>query len=403
MEFQKKLFKFFPPPAFLTTRSAGLAISETALRVVLFSENKGKPVLDIYAEKQIPAGVIEDGEIKDPEQLKNLLKAFRDENELDFVRASIPERKSYIVRMEIPRVKNAEIREAVEAKLEEYVPVAASEAVFDYDVLGITGTNCDMLDLEVSVIHRKVAENYLRVFEGSGFILSSFENEAQAIARAVVSPKDLGTTMIVDFGDARTGIFMVTKGSVDFTTSIDMGGKNLEKMFQEKFSLKPNEVQDIKRNFDCNAYLVNEEKEETAALMSYVSALRDEIGKHFIYWQNHKDANMVDTDIEKVILSGTEATLGGLAQYLRTSLNAPVELANVWVNVFDFNEYIPEITRRDSFKFASAIGLALASERTVLHAKEAQRAEEAVLVNEPIEEENEKPKEPSSNKKITAV
>jgi type IV pilus assembly protein PilM len=361
MELQKILFKFFPPPEFLQTRSAGLSISEDAVRVIEFDEHKGQPFLSHFGEQELPEGVIKDGEIQKPEELQKILRAFRKKHELNFVRASISERKAYIVKMEIPRVENSEIRSVIETHLEEYVPVSVAEAIFDYQILKEANTPKDSLNLEVSVIDEKVAESYLQVFEETGLTITSFENEAQAVARAVIPEEEKDTCMVVDFGGSRTGIYIIVNGSVDFTTSIDMGGSSLNQLFKDKFSVEKNEARKIINEFDCNAFLENEENEKTAVLMSFISAFRDEIRKHFFYWQTHKDASSQEGEIQRIILTGSESVLKGLPQYMAGGLNAPVELADVWGNVFDFNEYIPDVSHRDSFRYGGAIGLAIPS------------------------------------------
>ncbi|HET8575365.1 MAG TPA: pilus assembly protein PilM, partial [Candidatus Paceibacterota bacterium] len=285
----------------------------------------------------------------------------RKEHDLHFIRASVPETKSYIVKMELPRVADAEVRDAVEIHLEEYVPIPSRESVFDYKVLGFSGRDCSRMNLEVSVVHERTIQGYLEIFGGTGLTVASFENEAQAVARAVVSKNDPSTCMIVDFGAFRTGIYIVANGSIDFTTSIEMSGNMLSNMLRGKFLLSPEEIEEMKRTFDCNVFLLNEEQEAAGALMSFVSAFRDEISKHFVFWQTHRDEKNDVDKIQKIILTGSESILTGLAQYLSGSLDISVELANVWQNVFDFNEYIPEIGKRDSFQYSAAIGLALPS------------------------------------------
>ena len=58
-------------------------------------------------------------------------------------------------------------------------------------------------------------------------------------------------------------------------------------------------------------------------------------------------------------LGGGDSNLTGFAEYLATGLMAPVELANVMVNVNSLDRYVPEINFRDSLSYATAMGLAL--------------------------------------------
>jgi hypothetical protein len=59
------------------------------------------------------------------------------------------------------------------------------------------------------------------------------------------------------------------------------------------------------------------------------------------------------------VLCGRDAGLVGFEEYLSFPLKIPVEVANVWQNVFSYNDYVPPISFLDSLDYASAVGLAL--------------------------------------------
>ena len=95
-------------------------------------------------------------------------------------------------------------------------------------------------------------------------------------------------------------------------------------------------------------------------LMSTVSILKDEINKHYVYWNTHLDQDGEKRPkIEKVLLCGGDSNLAGFTDYLLSGLKTEIELANAMVNVNTFNHYIPEIEFSDSLSYATAIGLAL--------------------------------------------
>ncbi|NDF13372.1 MAG: hypothetical protein EB060_11240 [Proteobacteria bacterium] len=54
---------------------------------------------------------------------------------LSFVQVTLPEDKAYIFRTSIPKVSEAQVRQAIEFQLEENVPLSPAEAVFDFIVL----------------------------------------------------------------------------------------------------------------------------------------------------------------------------------------------------------------------------------------------------------------------------
>jgi len=164
--------------------------------------------------------------------------------------------------------------------------------------------------------------------------------------------------MIVDFGQTRTGIFIISKGSVTFTSTLDVGGITLNNMIAKNFKITTDEARRLKEQYGLQRNVAN--KEIFSVLLNSASILRDEIVKHFIYWNTHKnDRGENNPPIKKIILCGGDANLLGLPDYLSVSMKSPVELANAWVNIVNTKEYIPEISFRQALSYSTALGLAL--------------------------------------------
>lgn len=94
------------------------------------------------------------------------------------------------------------------------------------------------------------------------------------------------------------------------------------------------------------------------ALVSTMSAIKDEIALRIQYW-NNKNAGNDDRFVEHIILCGGSSNLKGLPEYLHESLGIETSRAAVWHNAFDLNDGVPPIDLRHSYGYATAIGLAL--------------------------------------------
>ncbi len=114
----------------------------------------------------------------------------------------------------------------------------------------------------------------------------------------------------------------------------------------------------MKKNYGLERNTPN--KELFSVLLNSVSVLRDEIEKHFLYWHTHKDEEgQSNPPIKKVILCGGDSNLIGLAEYLSVSMKTKVEMANVWINIINTTEYVPEMNFKSALSFAATLGLAL--------------------------------------------
>lgn len=349
--------KFFPTPKFLKMPAVGLDISDQSVRFIELVPRGADYVLGRFGQKKIPLGVMESGKIKDTDGIKRILASLNAEHKLSFVNVSLPEEQAYLSRMTLPYVKKSELHDSIELQLEEYIPLRAEEAIFDYEIISESEQE---YDLEVSALPRAVAESYFRLFSGTGLIPLVFEIEAQAIARAVFPEKDHQTHMIIDFGEVRTSLSVVSGGVVMFTSTLDIGGHTLNAAIEKTFNVKPEEAERMKKEYGLVKNSGN--KELFFTLMHPISILKDEINKHFIYWHTHPEPGEKEREkIKDIVLCGGDSNLLGFSDYLAANLKVPVSVANVWVNVNSFDDYVPEISLKDSLCYATAIGLSLRS------------------------------------------
>jgi type IV pilus assembly protein PilM len=353
--FERFFLNFFPVPKMLAASSFGLDISDESLKFIELLPTKNGMRVGRYGERAIPPGVIESGKIKDSKKMEEILLALRKEEGVRFVRVSLPEEQVYLFQLRLEKNGLKSVKEGIELALEEHIPIQAEDAIFDYDLVQ---EDAQSLEVQVAAIPKNIIENYLLIFKHSQLSVQSFELEAQALSRAVIKNGDLQTYMIVDFGKKRTGIFIVSQGIVMFTSTLDVGGEIMNNMIQKNFNVSFEEAEKMKVQYGLERNTDN--KEIFPVLLNSVSVLRDEIAKHFLYWQTHKDEeNKNNLPIKKIILCGGDSNLIGLSDYISVSMKTPVEMANVWINITNTGNYVPKISFRQALSFSTAVGLAL--------------------------------------------
>ena len=351
-------FELFPVPEYLLAPAAGLDISDRSVKYLELSNNGRIKVLR-FGDKPVPAGVIEEGRIKNKTEVVKILSELKKEIGLNHIFASLPEDEAYIVRMKMPPMKRDELRGSIELQLEEYVPLPPDQCIFDFELISAASeVEKNGADVSVSVLPRVIVEDYLEVFLAAGLLPLSFEIEAQAIARALVKKSDPGTSMIVDIGKIHTGFSVVQADRVVFTSIIGLGGSNITFCLQRALGLDAVAANKIKEE---KGLLRSEQNQEVfAALMPPISALKDEIKQRFSYWQNHYDKDEGRrSSIDRVILVGGQSTLPGFKEYLETHLEIPVVLGNPWANFGARENELPSIDYNNAMRYVTALGLAL--------------------------------------------
>lgn len=351
-------FEFFPVPDYLLVPAAGLDVSDRSIKYAELSNN-GRIKIKRFGEKPMPAGVIEEGRIKNKAEAIKVLSELKKEIGLNHIFASLPEDEAFIVRMKMPPMEKSDLRSSIELQLEEYVPLPPDQCIFDFEIINPTQAIEKMgADVSVSVLPKAIVEDYLEVFMAAKLEPLSFEIEAQAIARALVKKGDTETSMIVDIGKTHTGFSVVQADRVVFTSIIGLGGADITFCLQKALGLDVDTANKIKEE---KGLLRSEENQEVfASLMSPVSALKDEIKQRFSYWQNHYDKDEGKrASIDKVILVGGQSTLPGFKEYMETHLEIPVTLGNPWVNIITDDNELPPIDYNNAMRYVTALGLAL--------------------------------------------
>lgn len=311
--------------------------------------------LGCYGQSKIPEGIIEFGKIKDEKRLIDILKTLRIKEDLFFVRVSLPEEQMYLFNFSLPKIDGIDLKEAILLQLEEYIPIKAEDAFFDYDILSQTEST---VLLQVVAIAKEVIENYVSVFKEAGLVPVSFELESQAIARAVIKENDDSSIMIIDFGHIHTGISIVSCGRVLFTSTINMGSSMLTDTIAKNFSISFEEAEKMKCSYIINSLDIP--SEVFSVILSGLSVLRDEINKYLLFWATHNDEiKQKHIPVTKIILCGGGSNVSGLADYLSASIKIKVEYANTWINISDLKKEIPKIPYQESLFYSTVLGLAL--------------------------------------------
>ncbi len=325
--FTKTFFKLFPPPKFLNIPYAGLDISDDAIRCIEYTKSKYGYAIHRYGTRVLKPGIIDAGYIKDEKALIEEISSLVKELKISTVKASLPEERMYLFKTEVPSSDEHQVRQNIEFKLEENVPLSPSDAIFFFDLFPESmnkEANAGKIFASVSVTPKDLVNSYLKVLQTAGLTVVSFEIQAKAIARAVVPNNSQETQLILNVMNKKTGLYVVSDGVVCFTSTISWGGE----MIRNK---NLSDISDV------------------------IFALRHEIERVYSYWLEHGEGR----PIKSIIVSGHDAITISQISHLSPNPNIQLEVAHVWQNVFSGEHYVATIPFEDSLDYAIAAGLAL--------------------------------------------
>lgn len=306
----------------LYPQAFGLDLSDLSLKIANLKKTKKGLRLVSYGEWQIPQGLIAQGEIKNEDEVAAIIKNAVHSLKLPpFAAASLPEEKAFLQVIQLPKVKQEEIKGAATFEAENYIPFPVDTVYLDAMEVFPIKNSLDHMDVLLAAHPKQMVDSYLSCLTKAGLVPKVLEIESLATARALVEKETSDfPILLLDLGATRTGFAVFAGKSLRFTASIPFTGTQQEELVPQ-------------------------------------------IRKYMGYYESHaihQHLTHEEKNVRQVLLAGGQANIAGLKEFLQKELEKPVSLGNPWVNIFEQNpKELPPLPFSQSLQYATALGLAL--------------------------------------------
>ena len=358
--FGERLRTTFAPPRYLALPFSGIDLSTSGVKAVRLIEGPQGLLLASYTAARLPSGAFTDGEIVDRTMVIEALASAARAVGISATNTALPESKSYLFETTAGGAKKAEWRIAVEQHIDELIPLPPAETAFDIIKTGQSEKG-EALVAGVGFA-RRIVDDTLSVFDQANIRVRALEGETFAMARALLPKGDTSTALIIDVGKTTTKLAIVMKRIPRFAATIGIGGHALTLAVQKHFGVTEAEARKVKAERGIVPAPGNEDY--LSAMLSTVSAIRDEISLRLNYWQDKAGLVSAHEPVSHAILAGGNASIRGLPEYLEGSLGIPVTAGDVFTNLTARDFWIPTLDYTESLAYATAIGLALRDDST---------------------------------------
>jgi type IV pilus assembly protein PilM len=306
-----------------------------AARVV----NNGAPQLVQIAREELDPGIVVGGELRESEELVNVLKHFFRKHKLprQGVRLGISNNRIGVRTFEIAGIDDPkQLANAIKYRAQETLPIPIDEAVLDYHILGERTDDEGVLHRRVLLVvaYRDLIDRYVAACKKAGIRLAGIDLEAFALLRALApqaKPEPPGSAVVVvSVGHDRT-TFAVSDGqSCQFTRVLDWGGGSLDESIAKALDLSPSEAHPIKLTVSLAepsipAGLTSEQGELVRqAVVRSVHEFARELVSSLQFYQSQPGS----LGIGEIVITGGTAQLPGLATELSRLLGVRTSVGN---------------------------------------------------------------------------
>ncbi len=333
----------------------GLDLSGNSFKVMQL-HNKGKKIaLKGYAEAVLPKGMMVNDAVTDAKTFQFMLKQALNKPQFgkidtNYAIVSLPESKSFVRVVQIPLMSEAEAESAVPFEAESFIPLPIDQVYMDWQKIGISG---DKMDILMIASPKEFVDKYLEVLEKAGITPAALEVESQSCHRALIPSESQETVLIIDMNTHRTSLIMVENGSLQFTSTIPIGGGSFTESIARSLgvsSIKAEEIK-VKVGLANTAEYPNIRTQLLPALTNLSAEIRNILKFH----SEHSEKQ-----VSRIVLAGGSSRLKNLAEFLSAQLQDAgvqrVGLAEPWQNL---GMAQPPMDPEESLGYVTAIGLAM--------------------------------------------
>lgn len=336
-------------------------LSDTIVRLTQLERRRRSWRLHLRAEIQVPLGLIDDGDVKKPNEVTQLIKALVSAASIHGhdVSITLPERHTFVKLISVVPESDRRMDEAVSTALTQHIPYALDEVYWDWSRVE-RPNSLGQPQAIIGAAPRATVDEYLRLFSKAGLRVSMAEIESVVMARAVLGPQPPDEArIIIDLGRTRSTLILVDRGIVQFSSTLRYAGRELNRFIADELHITDQQAERAKVLFGLDP------KRGRGLLRSvlapHIDALGDAVAEVEAFYQEH----FVDhRPVTAVQLTGSGALLRGIDDELRERLDQTVIVEPSWI----YGQLA--VTTRDlpielGYTYTTVFGLAMNTESPV--------------------------------------
>jgi type IV pilus assembly protein PilM len=339
----------------------GLDIGSTAVRAAEITA-AAQPSVIRAAQVTLPAGAVENGEVRDPEAVAEALRELWQRGGFKSRQAYLGVGNQRVVVREIalPYLPEKELRNSLGFQVQEFIPMSVEEAVLDYDPIGeFEQDDRKMLRMLLVAAQRTMVDLLVQAVQAAKIEPLGLDLVPFAMVRAVGTPdvgmnlEEVGEEAVIDIGAHVTNIVVHAYGTTRFVRILPSGGRDVTMTVARALGVEDNVAESLKRGEEVEDAPPAEEVHEVA--IQRAAAFVDEVRSSLEFYT----AQSRDARIGKVLVTGGGSKLEGLLDVMRERIPVPVEPGNVFSHVPSQLSLTEDVAADAEPVLAVAIGLAI--------------------------------------------
>ncbi len=308
----------------------GLDIGSRAIKVAEVEINKKVRTLKRFGVLDIPPGLIEDGVIRDPEQVADAIRQLFKLQKISTkkVALSIGGYSIFVETRNFPDIPDNELQEKVRAEIEPIIPYDINEVYFDYHRLDMDTGDPDQVNVAVVAAKKEMVNDYVNLVEVAGLSAYIVDIDAFALQNIYEINYEPGkeTIALIDIGANKTALNIVKGTGSVFTRDVSMGCQQINLKIVSHAGCTAEEAEMMYTRRNDNDKISSKELGEI--IDSVVTEWCTEIRRALDFFYS----TYPDEQVGKVVLSGGGANIKKFRELLAIETSTEVEVIKPFEN-----------------------------------------------------------------------
>jgi type IV pilus assembly protein PilM len=292
--------------------TVGLDIGSSSIKVAEIVQDRSGDRLVNYGISEPLSEAIVDGEIMDRqmvhEAITNLIESRQIKNRN--VVTAVSGRAVIVKKILMDRLSEEDAKEAIQWEAEQHVPYDINDVSLDFQIIN---PNVDEKKMQVLLVAAKkdMIANHASIIDVDSF----------AIQNAIEANYDLRsdeTVALINIGAEITNLNIVRNQTPHFTKDLSVGANSFVEGIQRKYNVSQAEALSALRGRGEGSIDV------ASIVQATCEDLSVQIDRAVAYLRSAGDADRVD----RILISGGSARVPGLAEFLNSRHQVPVEIVN---------------------------------------------------------------------------
>ncbi len=334
----------------------GLDIGSRTIKIAEVEDKKKNFILKKIGVQDVPSGAIEDGSIRNPEAVADVIRSLFKAHKIKEknVAISIGGYSTIVKNITVAKMMEEQLHETIKIEAEQYIPFDINDVNIDFHIIGDNENNPNQMNVLLVAAKKDMVNDYINLVQMADLTPCIIDVDAFALQNIyeinyMVEGENVA---LIDIGANKTTLNILKGNYSVFNRDVSLGCQQINLKI---VSLKGCTIEEAEQVYHSDNAENISSKETVEIVSSVVTDWCMEIRRALDFYYS----TYPEDQIRRIILSGGGANLKKFRQLLAVETSSEVEIINPFGNFTVDSKYDQAYLDKIAPQVAICMGLAL--------------------------------------------